>query len=298
MSDEIAVQKIKRGYLKEDFRFFHLRDKKDIEFEFHYHDFHKIIIFISGTVTYLIEGKAYKLKPWDFLLVSSSDMHRAIIDSDASYERIIIWVNSRFMELHNNDCNLETCFELASQNKNNLLRLNQDSLKEIKPTLFLLENSVKDKDFGNNVLKNCLFIQFIVHLNRLFLGKKTDKTENDINYDPLIGDVIDHINLNLGEELSLEKLSSEFYISRYYLMHKFKAQTGYTVHNYIQQKRLIKAAFFIRSGSQIIEACSESGFGDYSNFERAFKKQFGLSPKKYYKTMMDLEKSYIQGRHL
>jgi quercetin dioxygenase-like cupin family protein len=61
--------KVKRGYLNEDFHFFRLKDQKKNEFEYHYHDFNKIIIFLSGEVTYLIEGKSYILKPWDILLV-------------------------------------------------------------------------------------------------------------------------------------------------------------------------------------------------------------------------------------
>ncbi len=56
---------IKRGYLNENFQVFHIRDKSFMEFEYHYHDFQKVVIFISGNVTYLIEGKAYKLQPWD-----------------------------------------------------------------------------------------------------------------------------------------------------------------------------------------------------------------------------------------
>lgn len=71
----------KSGYLNNDFQLFHLKDKKNQEFEFHYHDFNKIIIFLSGKVTYLIEGKAYNLKPWDILLVNNHDVHKPIIDS-------------------------------------------------------------------------------------------------------------------------------------------------------------------------------------------------------------------------
>ena len=63
------------GYLHQNFRLFHLKDKKNQEFEFHYHDFNKIIIFLSGNATYLVEGKAYDLKPWDILLVNNHDIH-------------------------------------------------------------------------------------------------------------------------------------------------------------------------------------------------------------------------------
>ena len=83
----------KHGYLNTNFKLFHLKDKKAQNFEFHYHDFNKIIIFISGKVTYHIEGKSYELKPWDILLINNHDIHKPVIDPSEAYERIIIWVN-------------------------------------------------------------------------------------------------------------------------------------------------------------------------------------------------------------
>lgn len=58
----------KTGYLKEDFRLFHINDRTDREFEWHYHDFHKIIVFVSGKVTYHIEGKHISLSHRIFFL--------------------------------------------------------------------------------------------------------------------------------------------------------------------------------------------------------------------------------------
>ena len=49
----------KVGYLNDNFKIFHIRDKKDIKFEYHHHDFSKIVILIDGDLTYYIEGKAY-----------------------------------------------------------------------------------------------------------------------------------------------------------------------------------------------------------------------------------------------
>ena len=82
----------KTGYLKEDFRLFHINDRTDREFEWHYHDFHKIIVFVSGKVTYHIEGKAYQLKPQDILLVSQGAIHKPEIDPSIPYERYIFWI--------------------------------------------------------------------------------------------------------------------------------------------------------------------------------------------------------------
>ena len=69
----------KTGYLKEEFRLFHINDRTDREFSYHYHDFHKIIVFLSGKVTYHIEGKAYHLKPRDILLVRARSTNRKLI---------------------------------------------------------------------------------------------------------------------------------------------------------------------------------------------------------------------------
>ena len=53
----------KKGYLTTDFKIFHLKDTVLREFQYHYHEFDKIIIFLSGRVDYMIEGKSYSLHP-------------------------------------------------------------------------------------------------------------------------------------------------------------------------------------------------------------------------------------------
>ncbi len=281
---EQQKENLKRGYLNEDFHFFKLKDQKKNEFEFHYHDFNKIIIFLSGDVTYLIEGKSYKLKPWDILLVGKNDIHMPIISPDLSYERIVLWLNPIYLEEHNkNNCSLLNCFSLAAERKLNLIRTNKMDILSLRQNLTELEESVKDTAFGSEILKNALFIQLMVKINRLFLEMETDKKLEDITYDPRVEQVLNHINGNLDQELSIEQLAKEFYLNKYYLMHLFKQETGYTLYGYIQKKRIMKASDLIKNGIQAGEVCSLCGFGDYSNFVRAFKKEFHLSPKQYYK---------------
>ncbi|MEI3306652.1 MAG: hypothetical protein V8R40_11975 [Dysosmobacter sp.] len=56
----------KRGYLREDFRLFHLKDSRAQKLDYHYHEFDKLILFLGGKVTYVVEGVTYFLQPWDF----------------------------------------------------------------------------------------------------------------------------------------------------------------------------------------------------------------------------------------
>lgn len=284
MDDNVSIGKIKRGYLNEDFLFFNLKDQKKNEIEFHYHDFNKIIIFISGEVTYIIEGKSYKLKPWDILLVGKNDLHLPIISPTAPYERMILWLNPLFLEEHNkNNCDLLSCFQLAYERKLNLIRVNKNQINLLKQNLDDLEDSIHDRAFGSSILRNALFLQFMVKINRLFLGTDINKNIDDIKYDPRIEHILNFINSSLDKDLSIDILSKKVYLNKYYLMHLFKEETGYTLYNYIQKKRLLKASDLIKSGIAAGEVCSLCGFGDYSSFVRAFKKEFQLSPKQYYK---------------
>lgn len=283
MQNKIDILNNKRGYLKEDFLFFHLKDQKTMQFEFHHHDFNKIIILISGNVTYLIEGKTYKLKPWDVLLINSNEIHMVSVESNEPYERIIMWVNSSFLQRHYANANdLLTCFHLVMETKNNLLRMNFEVLKNLKDLLKQIEEAFRSEEFGSYVLKNSLFLQFIVLINRQFILMDNRPTE-DIEYDESISRILEYINKNLNMDLSIDTIASNFYMSKYYLMHKFKKQTGCTIHNYIMKKRLMLASYLIQDGKTITEVCSECGFEDYSNFLRAFKKMYGLAPKSYYK---------------
>ena len=153
---------------------------------------------------------------------------------------------------------------------------------QIKNTLVQLEAACKSKEFGSNIMKETIFLQFMVYINRFVIDEGSVENPEGLSYDERIEEILKYINSNIGEELTLDKLAAKFYMNKYYIMHKFKEETGYTIHNYIIQKRLINANVLIKEGKSVIEACIQSGFYDYSSFVRAFKKQFGLSPKKYY----------------
>ncbi|WP_297133303.1 AraC family transcriptional regulator [Terrisporobacter sp.] len=273
------------GYLNDDFKIFHIRDKKDITFEYHHHDFNKIIIFIEGDVNYFIEGKSYKLKPWDILFVNNNEIHKPEVNPNVFYERIVIWINPNFTDnfinnFNNVTTNLLNCFQLASENKYNLLRLSQASTSNIKSFVFQIKDCENSGEFGSDVLKNALFLQLMVLINRLFLT--SEKTNiDDITCDKNIEEVLKYINDNIDKDLSIDSIASKFFISKYYLMRKFKAQTGSSIHSYIIKKRLILSKNLIHEGYPMSEVSIKCGFNDYSSFVRAFKKVYGVSPKNY-----------------
>ena len=274
----------KRGILNEDFRVFHLKDRITKDVDYHYHDFHKIIIFLKGNVTYMIEGKAYKLRPWDTLIISQSQIHKPIIDPSEDYERIIIWFNPEMIAEHNReDANLLECFEVAMNRDNNRLRLFEEQLRKMKRIVNDFLEEEDNSAFGNDILKRTLLIQLIILLNRSILDINRRNPSIDVQFDQNINEIVTYINQHLDGDLSVGHLASLVFLSKYHLMRKFKAYTGYTLHQYIVQKRLMYAKALMAEGLRLTDVCQSAGFNDYSGFVRAFKKEFGISPREYLK---------------
>ena len=80
--------------------------------------------------------------------------------------------------------------------------------------------------------------------------------------------------------LDVDTLAEKFYISKYYLMRQFKLATGYSIHQYINEKRILAARRMILAGMPPSKACYECGFHDYSTFARRFKEILQVSPSK------------------
>ena len=263
----------KTGYLKEDFRLFHIKDQTKKDFSYHYHDFHKIIVFISGKVTYHIEGKAYHLKPRDILLVSQGAIHKPEIDPSVPYERYIFWIRDDL------SCQeLNTCFQKANDRSFNLVRADSALQERLKDLLPEIEQTLQNKHFGDTVLRNALFTQFMIYINRIFLRTSSSPDKKTYSSDTQVEQLLKYINRNLSENLSIDQLANRFFFSKYHMMRKFKNETGYTIHNYITSKRLLMARSLISQGMPVMKAAQASGFHDYTTFVRAYKKQFGKAP--------------------
>ena len=270
----------KTGYLNSHFKMFHLNDSKKINIDFHYHDFHKILIFLQGNVTYCIEGRNYDLQPNDIVFVNAGEVHCPIIHDDSCYERIIIYISKDFLSLYQNPQNdLSLCFKSALKNQSHVLRI--PSFKESKLSMITteLENAFSSCEYANELFLDTLFIEFMVHLNRASLTNKIEYISTNSSNQKII-DIIDYLNKNLTKDINIDLLADTFYISRYHLMHTFKKATGYTIGEYIKTKRLLYARDLIQNGKGITDACYACGFKNYSTFLRAYRQNFGCSPSK------------------
>lgn len=269
----------KTGYLNHNFKIFHLIDHEQNNYDFHYHDFNKIIIFLRGNVTYCIEGKSYILSPYDVILVKAGEVHRPVIHDNTDYERIIIYIAPDYISAYGEEkYDLGSCFEKNSPSHSSVLRMAGMKKSKLFYVMQELRNSFDEKEYAAGLYRDTLFIEFLIHLNRAALLNNLPYMVSSSSNDKIIK-VLSHINGHLTEDITIDGLAEQFYTSRYYLMHSFKEQTGYTIGSYLSTKRLLLARDLILNGAGITDACFACGFKNYSTFSRAYKKQFGQPPR-------------------
>ena len=272
----------KKGYLHEDFRLFHLRDVGVEEMEYHYHEFDKIVIFLSGQAGYIIEGRSYFLEPWDVLLVSHHLIHKPVIDPSSPYERVVIYLDPGFVRFSSTQGeDLTSCFQLARERQFALMRLQGKELEQLRRLLTGLEQALGERAFAADLLSRTCFLQLLIHLNRAMVQDRTDRNQSASQYDPKIAQALSYINDHLGDDLSVDTLAQQVFTSKYHFMRRFKELTGCSVHQYVTQKRLLTAADLLRGGASAQAVCARCGFQDYSTFQRAFRRQFGATPRDF-----------------
>ena len=275
----------KKGYLYSDFRLFYLTDTASKEFEYHYHDFDKITIFLKGNVQYTIEGKSYQLQPYDIVLVSHNDIHKLNVQDSEPYERIVVYISPEFINTYRTaDYDLSECFQKAKKEHTNVLRTHSPAKNTLVRAVDNLKHSFSDVGYANMLYQKILFLEFMIHLNRATLNEQLEFIDTD-HCNTKVVELLQYINRNLTTDLNIDDLAARFYVSKYYMMRLFKTETGYTIGNYINYKRLLLAKELIASGEPITQACYDCGFKNYSTFSRAYKSHFGESPRQIRDTL-------------
>jgi AraC-like DNA-binding protein len=149
-------------------------------------------------------------------------------------------------------------------------------------TIQSLEEALRSSEFGSRLLADTLCQQLLIRVNRDIRQDRTAEQTDSYRLDPKIEEILRYIGGHLADPLDVETLAKRFFLSRYYLMHRFKEITGYTVHQYITQKRLLQAGELIHAGTPVMKAAEQAGFAEYSTFLRAFQNTFHISPREFY----------------
>ena len=237
---------------------------KELEFPKHRHDYIEILYFLRGNVTCILNGKGYKLKPYDVIIVRPYDEHYLQIEKDAPYERY---------SLHVKETILPRSFLNSFPEEFRTFQAIDDDI---------LNTFIKfDKFYNNfdaNTLKN-LYVNLTVELFYLILLKSRDKGEEfPTTKNPLIEKALTYIKDNLTTITSIDEICSNIFISKRHFYHLFYNTVKVSPMKFISEQRLNLAKSLIEQGELPTKICFDCGYVNYPTFYRAYKAKFGYSP--------------------
>ena len=262
----------KRGYLLENFRLFHLRTQGDTPINYHYHEFCKLVLLVSGKGWYTVDGQRYLLQPGDTVIVGSRSVHRPEIESGCLYERIIIYISPEYLQRESSgECDL---LELFSGRGGHVLR----GEKKLFTLAAELEKELSGSGYGRELLSGAALLRLLVQIGRAQRGEAAQLPKPVDPANPRVQALMAYMDAHLAEDLDIDALAGSFYVSKFHMMRQFRQETGMTIHNYLSQRRLLHARDLIQKGIRATEACYRSGFRSYSSFTRAYARQLGTTP--------------------
>lgn len=265
-----------------DFELQYKRDSYLKDVELHHHDFFEIYFLLSGDVTYLIESKIVHVMPGDLLLISPRELHQVIIRPEMSvYERYVLWVDAQTIRrLSSQGSDLLEGLDPTRPGRGNQLRLKPEDRSRVQSLLDQLSQEAGSDAYGADLLRASLLTQLLVTINRL-VSQNGPWMDEDTRTNRAVTQVMNYVNLHYAEPLSLDMLAEQFYVSKYHLSHEFNRQVGTSVYHYIQKKRLLIARQLLAQGKKPSEVYACCGFADYTGFYRAFKAEYGVSPREF-----------------
>ena len=264
------------------FEVFHYRDANIGEVALHHHDFYELYFFVGGNVSYNVESCSYALAPGDILLIAPNELHQPVFSPDnQNYERMVLWINKAFLARFDQPGQpVSRCFDTEYEGHVNLLRPDGVTREIISYLLQILLNECNSQEYGTELYCMGCLAQILVLVNRLAERTRLDSQPRE-NSDSVVLRILGYINEHYNEDLSLDFLANKFFISKYHLSREFNRLVGSSVHRYIIQKRLVMAKQMIGTGIPVSTVYQHCGFGDYSNFYRAFKAEYQISPREY-----------------
>jgi len=243
------------------------------DFHMHAHDVYELYVFINGDAEYFVEGNVYKLKPGDIMIMRQGETHKLQIKSSVNYERISIHFSPMVVyEISNEVLNP---FNLRPLGLMNLYRSEDFETNHYLSCVETIKKSIDENRTDAYIIAplNSLLIEIL----KAYDKKEPKKQKNSRK--SIAMQMVDYINKNLFEDLNLQKIAAEFFISTSQANRVFKNGVGTSVWEYVIIKRLMAAKEMISSGESACVVAEKCGFSDYSSFWRAYKKKFNQNPK-------------------
>ena len=135
----------------------------------------------------------------------------------------------------------------------------------------------------DKVMLNSLVLELVHTIHKDSAKQQRKEASSSANYD-IIEKVINHIKQNLTSDLSLEAVSAYANLSPIHFHNCFKSATGRTLHQYVEEQRIKRAAnLLVTTDWTLTRISGECGFSSQSYFSYAFKRKMNATPREYAK---------------
>ena len=268
MKKTLPVQTVSFNKILPENNFYFTKSENLTEhFPLHTHDYFEIEIIVSGKALTSFNGVEIELSRGNAHILSPTDVHDLqIIEPIEIYKIMLLsnWVNEKM--LYDLMENLGTV-KFTEQELTNIIPLLHLLLKEGNST------SKQQKDMLYHLL-SCLIIFFSRKQKINYKDKHNIATAN-----AHIKKAVNYILLNYVNDISSADVAKAVNLNPVYFSTLFKETTGVTFINYLSNLRLERAKQLLMIESySVSEVCYACGFNSSSNFLRAFRKKYNISP--------------------
>ena len=267
--------------LSRDFELFYYSDEHFSSVGRHSHPYTEVYLFCEGAVDMEIEGRRHALRPGDVLVLPPETVHRAVVRSgETPYRRFVFWLSEDFCAaLRTEAGEYLYLFDRARERREYVYPMDRMEFNSLRGKLFAITEELHTDRFGRDAQIALGVRELLLELGRTVWQRKNARAKKETVSS--FRAITDHIAAHLDGDLSLDALSRELFLSKYYIAHLVRENTGLSLHQYITKKRLAACTDAMRGGESIAESCARLGFANYASFYRAFLKEYGLSPSAY-----------------
>lgn len=241
----------------------------------HSHVFYEILYICSGNIQYLIKTERYQIQPGDIIIVPPGVSHQPILTDlqNTPYCRYVLWLSPSFMK------GVTPLFPDYDFSKPRLIRTMGTKWAVLKDKFYAGVRESEQKNSGWNAFVYGNTLELITLLYRATSDKKSVYLKSE--KPELLENILTFIESNLAENLSLDDTGKRFFVSRSTISNTFRKEMGISFYQYVTQRRLVAAKNKILDHLPLETIASEVGFSDYSSFYRAFKNEYGISPRQF-----------------
>lgn len=262
---------------KEDLTFSWKKTVGNASYPYHCHEGCEIYLFLSGNIRVYVEKSCFLPPTGTLVLFRPRQLHRIQSIDETLYERIVIDLPVNYMNhLTAEKRWLLDCF--LKQENGNMTTLTFSQREELIALCRKIRHYNGKGNPGDIIRKNAYTEILLAAVNEIF----HDKRENFRNAMPdCVVQIMQYVDNHLNETVNFTEMAEKFGTPLSVLREEFRSHTGLTLREYLLEQKLVNAKTLLKNGASVTEACFSSGFNDYANFIRSFKKKEGISPGKY-----------------